>query len=42
MVISINLYQPGKLNVHLQFPTEWDELLPEEVVEICKQQLVTS
>ncbi len=33
---------PGKLNAHLQFPTAWDELLPAEVIEISRQQLISA
>lgn len=33
---------PGKLNVYLQFPTAWDELLPAEVIEISRQQLISA
>jgi hypothetical protein len=39
---TINLFQPGKLNVYLQFPTEWDELASAEVLEVCRQQLLSA
>lgn len=33
---------PGKLNIYLQFPTAWDELLSAEVIEISRQQLISA
>ena len=39
-MISINLHQPGQLNCYVQLPNEWNELLPEEIMEIAKQQLI--
>jgi hypothetical protein len=38
-MISINLHQPGRLDLTIQFPSGWDELLPEEVMEISRQQI---
>lgn len=39
-VISINLHQPLKLDVTISFPEKWDELLPSEILEISKLQLL--
>jgi len=38
-MITVNLYQPGKINCTIQFPAAWDDLFPEEVMEISRQQL---
>lgn len=39
-MVPINLYQAGKLNLTLDFPTSWNELLPAEVLNICKSLLL--
>jgi len=41
-VISINLYRPGRFNYYIQFPTEWNELLPSEAIEISRQMLLNA
>lgn len=38
-MISINLYQPIKLDLTLEFPTTWNELYPAEVLFISKTLL---
>jgi hypothetical protein len=38
-MVQINLYKPGKINCNINFPSEWNELLPEELLIICKKQL---
>ena len=39
-MVSINLYASGVLNCNLQFPSSWDDLLPEEVIEFARLQLL--
>lgn len=39
-VIEVNLYQPGSLNISIQFPADWNDLHTDEVMEVCKQQLI--
>ncbi len=36
---EINLYQPGKVNINISFPTEWNELLLSEL-EIVSQSIL--
>lgn len=38
-MVTINLHQPGKINCTIPFPSQWNELFPTEVMEICRQQL---
>lgn len=40
-MVSINLYQPGFLNATVQLPACWDEMHTPEIMQVCKQQLVT-
>lgn len=41
-MINVNLHQPGKIDCILSFPSEWNELHKDEVLEISKRQLITS
>jgi hypothetical protein len=38
-MVTINLYQPRKISYEISFPSEWNELWPEELFLICKHQL---
>ena len=38
-MVAIHLHQPGKINCAVKFPSQWNELFPQEVLEICRQQL---
>lgn len=38
-MVSINLYQPKKLDITLNFPSAWNDLLPKEVIFIAKALL---
>lgn len=38
---TINLHQPGVLNSNIDFPTEWNDLLPEDLHAISKAMLGT-
>jgi hypothetical protein len=40
-MVEVNLYQPGKVNATIQLPTEWNELLIEELQLISKTLLDT-
>ena len=35
-MVSITLYKPPSLNLTLELPASWNELLPEEVLFVCK------
>ena len=35
-MININLNKPGELDVQLAFPSNWDEMLPDEIFTIAK------
>lgn len=39
-MIEVSLYQPGKLNCTVQFPSEWNELTCDELLQVCKHQLI--
>ena len=36
-MVTINLHQPGKINYTIDFPSEWNDLFPAEVMEISRQ-----
>lgn len=38
-MVTVNLYQPGKIDCNIPFPESWNELLPEELLIICRRQL---
>ena len=38
-MVSINLYQSNKVNCTIDFPSEWNELLPHELLSVCQRQL---
>lgn len=38
-VVNLHFYQPGVLDVHLPFPSQWNELLPTELEAISAVQL---
>jgi hypothetical protein len=39
-MVSINLYQSGSFDIQIEFPSCWDDLDHNEVIEICKLQLI--
>jgi hypothetical protein len=39
-VVAINLYQPNKVNTSINFPTEWNELLLQELHSIAQSILL--
>lgn len=40
-MVSIQLFQPGKYNVQMQFPSSWNELLLQELHAVAKVLLTT-
>jgi len=38
-VVAIHFYQPGAVDISFDFPTEWNELLPEELEAFARCQL---
>jgi hypothetical protein len=39
-MIEINLYRSGNLNCNIQFPSDWNELTVDELMQVCKHQLI--